>query len=100
MKNLLRSNRGFTLIEGLIALILLAIAAALISGAFNASKTGHAKNCETTILTIQQWERQWQASKDAHAPDVSLCNEMNTMIDKYNNRCGESFGNLSKVDCG
>ena len=95
----MKDARGFTLIEGLIALILIAIAAAVIFGGISTSKIAHAKNCENTLLTLQNWERQWEQSKQSGNPDVGLCRQLNELIDRYHGSFGNDFGNLPAVKC-
>lgn len=94
------NSKGFTLIEGLIAMALIAIAVALISGMMNASSIAHAKRCETSAISLQSWERQWEQSKASGNPDLHLCAEMNKLINDYNGRCGEDFGPLPAISCG
>lgn len=95
----LHSQNGFTLLEGLIAAILIAILASLVFGYLNAEQTAHARRCQTDITIIQSYERQWLASGDAGKRDNGLCKQLNDRVDQYNKTCGNDFGALAKVEC-
>ena len=93
------NQKGFTLLEGLIAAILIAIVAALAFGWYSAQAEMEARKCINDVLSIQAYERQWWASVRAGNPDKAICKQVNSRVDQYNATCGEDYGMLPTIPC-
>jgi type II secretory pathway pseudopilin PulG len=98
MTRLLSDERGFTLFEGVIAAILLAMAAALIFEGWASYSAAAAQQCQARVLTMSKAEQQWENSKKARNPDKGLCNDINRRVGEYNAACAK-YGTLPTLSC-
>ena len=99
MSRPISAERGFTLFEGVIAAILLAMLATLIFDGWAGYSASVAQQCQVRVLTMQKAEVQWENSKKTGNPDVSLCNDINRRVGEYNAACAQ-FGTLPTLSCG
>ena len=98
MKNPLTNSKGAAV---LLIVLIIALVAAIILAIWAWGENGDAKHCLNTLQgPIMNYDKQWQASKASGAPDVGICNQLNTFITNYNNRCGKKYGNLPLENCG
>jgi Tfp pilus assembly protein PilE len=92
-------QRGFTLFEGAIVAILLAMLAILIFEGWASYAGAEAQQCQARVLTMQKAEVQWENSKKTGNPDTALCNDINRRVGEYNAACAK-FGTLPTLSCG
>jgi Tfp pilus assembly protein PilE len=99
MNRLISDQRGFTIFEGVIAAVLLAMLATLIFEGWASYSAAEAQQCQARVMTMQKAEVQWENSKKTGNPDVGLCKDINRRVGEYNAACAK-FGTLPTLSCG